>query len=52
MYACRYGSVEILRLLQKHKFSLKASLQKKNYSLIHSACFGHSLEVLRYLVEE
>lgn len=52
MYACRYGSVQMLRLLQSYSFSLTAGHQKKNYSLVHSACFGHSLEVLRYLVEE
>jgi hypothetical protein len=51
MYACRYGNVNMLKLLIDHKFKLE-NYQKKNYSLIHSACFGHNLEVLRFLVNE
>lgn len=48
MFACRYGNLELLQYLAQKKFTLDGAYQ---YTLVHAACFGNELEVLRYLID-
>ncbi|KAL4483906.1 hypothetical protein ABPG72_013912 [Tetrahymena utriculariae] len=48
MFACRYGNLQLLEFLHKKKLIYEGNYQ---YTLVHAACFGNEIEVLKYLLD-
>ena len=49
MFAARYGHLPIVKFLAGKGAKLELT---STYNSLHAACFGQSIETVRYLVEE
>ena len=49
MFAARYGHLAIVKILAQKGAKLELT---STYNSLHAACFGQSIETVRYLVEE
>ena len=49
MFAARYGHIKVVQYLAEQGAELEPTT---TYNPLHAACFGQSIETVRFLVEE
>ena len=49
MFSARYGHIKVVQYLAEQGAELEPTT---TYNPLHAACFGQSIETVRYLVEE